>query len=128
MALIPGARFSNRRHVGDSHEIDKGFDRAVAVFSQRERLKNERDKPTGTQKPPKGKQYFLEGTLNSDGMPIPLRESFRAENPEEAKAILEEKTKHYHELEGCGISMHLYDTPNYPKTALASKYYRPKKD
>lgn len=102
----------------DSAEIDRGFDRAIGSLVKKateERKKNELQRSPPE---PPGKLYYLEGHFSEDGMPIPLKEEFRAETLEKAKKITRKQVRYYHNLEGYAVDMSLFDTPNYPKKVL----------
>ena len=127
--LIDAALYHPEDGICDSHEMDINFNNVIGACIEKERKRREEEKRKWrVQKPLPGKPYYLEGTLNAEGMPIPLEETIRAETIEEAKEILGNKAKQYHNVEGCAISLYLFDTQNYPKTALHNVHISAKKD
>ncbi len=111
----------------NSAEIDRSFNQTIDILINKAAEERERNKSYDPPKLP-GKQYYLQGHLSEDGMPIPLEESFRATNLEKAKKITRQKVREYHNLEGYAVDLSLFDTPNYPRKVLYSFDVRAKKE
>jgi hypothetical protein len=116
--LVKGARYDSTADHADSGEIDRSFNDAVGALMERIRAERKRQELLRPPSQPKGKQYYVQGHFSEDGIPIPLKDNFRAETLEEAKRETGRIARETHNLEGYAVTMNLFDRLEYPRNVL----------